>query len=149
MNVNKAKNHMKRQRNSGFTLLEILTVVVIIGILLVLIVPNVVGRVDETRVTAAKSDIRSLGNALAMYRLDNGHYPSTSQGLDSLVRKPSGNPEPRQWGPEPYLNKVPTDPWGSQYLYENAGSRFEITSLGADADEGGSEYAADIRFSDL
>lgn len=149
MNVQKTKKHVRRRKNSGFTLLEILAVVVIIGILLVLIVPNVVGLVDQARVTAAKSDILSLGNTLKVYRVQNGHYPSTSQGLESLVRKPSGNPEPRQWGPEPYLNKVPTDPWGSEYIYENAGSQFEITSLGADAVEGGSEYAADIRFSDL
>ena len=147
-----AKNlaiHVNRPRDLGFSLLEILTVVVIIGILLVLIVPNVVGRVDDTRVIAAKSDMRSLDNALKMYRLDNGHYPSTSQGLESLVRKPSGKPEPKHWGPESYVRKVPIDPWGSEYVYENHGDRIEITSLGSDGDEGGGGYARDIRLTEL
>ena len=149
MNIHVVRTQSKPRRNSGFTLLEILTVVVIFGILLVLIVPNVVGNVDEARVTAARADIRQIANALDLYRLDNGHYPSTSQGLSALVRKPSGNPEPRKWGPESYMRKLAVDPWGSEYLYESVHNRFEVTSLGADADEGGSEFAADIRYSDL
>lgn len=133
----------------GFTLIEIMVVVVIIGILIGLVAPNILGRVDESRVTAAKTDIATLESALEMYRLDNKHYPSTDQGLEALVNKPSGNPEPRNWNPQGYLKKgkIPQDPWGSDYRYTNPGSNrqpFEIYSLGADGRDGGEGFDADI-----
>ena len=134
----------------GFTLLEILIVVVIIGILGAVIVPNLLSRPGQARVTAAESDIRSLSNALDIYRLDNFNYPSTDQGLDALVVQPSGFPEPRNWNPEGYIKKLPEDPWGSSYVYERDGSTsFVLFSLGADGSEGGDGVNADIRLADL
>jgi general secretion pathway protein G len=133
----------------GFTLIEILVVVVIIGILGAVIVPNLLGRPDQARITAAQSDLRNLANALDIYRLDNHQYPSTEQGLEALVRKPSGFPEPKNYNPDGYVKKLPTDPWGSPYVYERGGSGFNLFSLGADGAEGGSGLNADIRFEDL
>ena len=134
----------------GFTLLEILIVVVIIGILGAVIVPQLLSRPDQARVTAAEADIRSLSNALDMYRLDNFNYPSTDQGLDALVVQPSGFPEAKNWNPEGYIKKLPTDPWGSPYIYErDGGSGFTLFSLGADGTEGGDALNADIRLADL
>lgn len=139
-------NASRRQR--GFTLIEIMVVVVIIGILIGLVAPNVLGRVDKARVTAAQTDINTLEQALAMYRLDNHHYPSTDQGLEALVSKPGGAPEPRNWNPEGYLKKsLPADPWGNPYQYMTPGSEgrpYDIWSLGADGREGGEGYDADI-----
>jgi len=133
----------------GFTLIEIMVVVVIIGILIGLVAPNILGRVDKARVTAAKADIATLEQALEMYRLDNHNYPSTDQGLDALVNKPSGDPEPRNWNPEGYLKKktVPLDPWGRAYQYVSPGPDgrpYDLYSLGADGREGGEGYDADI-----
>jgi general secretion pathway protein G len=133
----------------GFTLIEILVVVVIIGILGAVIVPNLLGRPDQARVTAAQSDLRNLANALDIYRLDNFQYPSTDQGLEALVVRPSGFPEPKNYNPDGYLKKLPTDPWGSPYVYERTPSGFSLFSLGADGAEGGEGLNADIRFEDL
>lgn len=133
----------------GFTLIEIMVVVVIIGLLASLLVPNILGRGDEARVTAAQNDIRAIGTSLDLYRLDNSHYPSTEQGLVALVNKPAGFPEPRSWGPEPYLRKLTTDQWGNGYLYINSGRQFDLYSLGADGQEGGEGIAADIFYKDL
>ena len=142
-----ASERIKRAR--GFTLLEILTVVIIIGLLLTIVVPTVINRGDEARVTVAKADIRSIANAMEFYRMDNAHYPSTQQGIEALVQKPSGYPEPRKWGPEPYIKKMPTDPWGNPYIYVNDGMVFEIMSLGADGEEGGDGVSSDIALSQL
>ena len=133
----------------GFTLIEIMVVVVIIGLLATLIVPNVIGQGDAARVTAAQIDIRAIGNALDLYRLNNSHYPSTEQGLEALVNKPVGFPEPRSWGPEPYLKKLPTDPWGTEFVYINNGFNYELYSFGADGQEGGENLMADIFYRDL
>jgi len=133
----------------GFTLIEILVVVVIIGILGAVIVPNLLGRPDQARITAAQSDLRSLSNALDIYRLDNFQYPSTDQGLEALVSKPSGFPEPKNYNPDGYIKKLPTDPWGSPYVYERTAEGFSLFSLGADGSEGGEGMNADIRFEDL
>ena len=133
----------------GFTLLEIMVVVIIIGVLAVIVVQNVLPQADKARITAAKADIRTLAAALDTYRLDNSFYPSTNQGLEALVTAPSGTPEARNWGPEPYMRKLPVDPWGNTYVYTNEGFVFEIVSLGADGEEGGEGIATDIKFSEL
>ena len=133
----------------GFTLVEIMVVVVILGILAVLIVPRVVGRTDEARAVAAKQDVAAIMQALKLYRLDNGRYPSTEQGVAALVTKPESQPVPSNW--KKYLDKVPKDPWGNIYHYLNPGVRGEIDvfSLGADAQPGGSGSDADVGSWDL
>ena len=136
-------------RARGFTLIEIMVVVVILGILGSLIVPNIIGRPDEARVTAARADIEAIGNALELYRLDNGDYPSTDQGLEALVTQPSGYPEPRRWNSEGYLKKLPIDPWDEPYLYFSEDRTFEVYSLGSDRQEGGEGVDADLRYSEL
>lgn len=138
-----------RYRQRGFTLIEILVVVVIVGILGAIIVPNLLGRPDQARVTAAQSDIRSLANALDIYRLDNFIYPSTEQGLEALVSRPAGFPEPKNYSPDGYIKVLPTDPWGSPYVYERDSDAFILFSLGADGAEGGEGLNADIRYDDL
>lgn len=140
-------NRQNRQR--GFTLIEIMVVVVIIGILIGLVAPNILGRVDKARVTAAKADIATLEQALEMYRLDNHNYPSTDQGLEALVAKPGGEPAAKSWNPEGYLKKkeLPKDPWGNQYQYVVPGQEgrpYDLYSFGADGREGGENYDADI-----
>jgi general secretion pathway protein G len=133
----------------GFTLIEIMVVVVILGILAVLIVPRVVGRADDARAVAAKQDVAAIMQALKLYRLDNGRYPSNEQGLAALVTKPPGAPVPTNW--KQYLDRIPKDPWGNVYLYLNPGVRGEIDvfSLGADAQPGGSGADADVGSWDL
>ena len=132
----------------GFTLIEIMVVVVIISVLIGLVAPNILGRVDEARVTAAQADIGTLQQALEMYKLDNYRYPTTDQGLEALVIKPSSSPEPKKWNPEGYLKKgkIPLDPWGAEYQYISPGSSgpFDLYSLGADGQEGGEAYDADV-----
>ena len=142
------KSHRTRLAR-GFTLIEIMVVVVILGILGSLIVPNIIGRPDEARATAARADIEAIGNALELYRLDNGNYPSTDQGLEALVTQPSGYPEPRRWNPDGYLKKLPIDPWDEPYLYFSEDRTFEVYSLGADRQEGGEGVDADLRYSAL
>ncbi|MDE0054169.1 MAG: type II secretion system major pseudopilin GspG [Gammaproteobacteria bacterium] len=137
------------RRRAGFTLVEIMLVVVIIGVIAALFVPNLIGRSDQARRTAAMTDLRSVGATLDMYRLDNAHYPSTDQGLEALVNEPSGLPEPMNYTPGGYARKVPTDPWQNPYVYINAGDTFELYSLGADGKEGGEGSAADIHYRDL
>ena len=134
---------------SGFTLIEILIVVVILGILGAVVVPNILSRPDTARIQAAQTDLRALSQTLEIYRLDNFQYPSSEQGLESLVDRPSGFPEPKNWNPEGYLKKLPTDPWGTPYLYEKTGSSYSLISLGADGQEGGEGFDADIRLIDL
>jgi len=140
---------MQRLPARGFTLIEILVVVVIIGIIGAIVVPNLLGRPDQARLTAAESDLRNLANALDLYRLDNFQYPSTDQGLEALVERPSGFPEPQNYNPDGYIRNLPTDPWGSPYVYERDGSNFSLYSLGADGAEGGDGLNADIRYEDL
>jgi general secretion pathway protein G len=130
----------------GFTLIEILVVVVILGILAALVVPRIMERPDEARVIAARSDIRAIVSALKLYRLDNGVYPSTDQGLGALVVRPDTGVIPRNWKQGGYLDRVPKDPWGAPYQYLNPGVNGEIDvfSLGADGAPGGEGINADI-----
>lgn len=130
----------------GFTLVEILVVVVIIGILAALIVPRVLDRPDEARVIAAKNDIRTILSGLKLYRLDNGMYPSTEQGLQALVQRPETGQIPRNWKPGGYLERLPPDPWNNPYQYLNPGLRGEVDvfSLGGDGQPGGDGRNADI-----
>jgi general secretion pathway protein G len=130
----------------GFTLIEILVVIVILGVLAALIVPNVISRPDEARATVAKSDIAAIMSALKLYRLDNQRYPTGEQGLAALVAKPEQPPVPPNWKPGGYLEKLPKDPWGRPYVYLNPGVRgeVEVMSFGADGQAGGSGPDSDI-----
>ncbi len=127
----------------GFTLIEIMVVVVIIGLLAAIVAPNLIGNIDKAAVTRAKGDIRSIETALNLYRLDNFRYPTTDQGLQALVTNP-GEATARNW--KPYLNSVPSDPWSNtyQYLYPGQQREFDVFSYGADGQEGGEDINADI-----
>ena len=130
----------------GFTLLEVMVVVVILGILAVLVVPKIIGRPEEARRIAAKQDIASLMQALKLYRLDNLRYPSTEQGLQALVTRPTSAPLAPNWKAGGYIERLPKDPWGSPYQYLNPGLHGEIDvfSFGADGAPGGEGNDADI-----
>ncbi|MCQ4312235.1 type II secretion system major pseudopilin GspG [Pseudomonas stutzeri] len=142
---------LNERKQSGFTLIEIMVVVVILGILAALVVPQVMNRPDQAKVTVAKGDIKAIGAALDMYKLDNYSYPSTQQGLDALVEKPGGNPQPKNWNRDGYLKRVPKDPWGNDYQYLSPGTQgqFDLYSYGADGKQGGSDLNADIGSWDL
>lgn len=131
---------------SGFTLIEIMVVVVILGILATLVLPKIMGRPDEARAIAAKQDIGSVMQALSLYRLDNSRYPTTEQGLKALVAKPATEPLPNNWKTGGYLDKLPKDPWGNVYQYLNPGVKGEIDvfSYGADGKPGGAGPDSDI-----
>ncbi len=135
---------LRRQR--GFTLLEVMVVVVILGILAALVVPKIISRPDEARVLAAKQDIASLMQALKLYRLDNQRYPTTEQGLQALVTQSTASPIPANWKTGGYVERLPKDPWGTPYQYLNPGVHGEIDvfSYGADGAPGGEEINADI-----
>ena len=126
-------------RNRGFTLIEVMVVVVILGILAAFIVPKIIGRPDEAKVAKVKSDVQALQTAMDLYRLDNGRYPSTEQGLRALVEKPSSDPIPSGWRTGGYIQKLNDDPWGRAYLYTNPGEHGEIDifSYGAEGQPGG------------
>jgi general secretion pathway protein G len=134
---------MKRGRE-GFTLLEIMVVVFILGLLATIVAPKIIGRADDARRTKAIADLKGIEQALNLYRLDSGGYPSTEQGLDALVRRPEKPPLPRAWNPSGYLERVPLDPWGAPYVYLSDGSRFTLRSYGADGVEGGTGKFADL-----
>ena len=133
-------------RARGFTLIEVLVVVAILGILAAIVVPRILDRPDEAKRVAAKTDIGAIVQALKLYRLDNGFYPSTDQGLAALVQRPAAEPNPANWKAGGYLERLPKDPWGSDYQYLQPGVRGEIDvfSLGADRARGGEGSGADI-----
>lgn len=128
----------------GFSLIEIMVVVVILGILASIVVPKIISRPDEARAVKAKQDVLAIQNALDLYKLDNGVYPSTDQGLMALVEKPTSNPEPRDW--KQYLKSLPKDPWNRDYLYLNPGEHgdVDVFTEGADGQPGGTGIDADI-----
>ena len=142
--MNTLRKRFRRAANAGFTLIELMVVLVIIGVLAALIVPNVIERADDARVTAARTDINNLMQALKLYRLDNQRYPTAEQGLQSLLVRPTAGPAAPNW--KPYVEKLPNDPWGHPYQYMNPGIKGEIDvlSLGADGQAGGEGKNADI-----
>jgi general secretion pathway protein G len=146
MSLQIAARPAPRQRLGAFTLIEVMVVIVILGVLAAMIVPRVLSRPDEARVTAARTDIAAIVQALKLYRLDNQRYPSGEQGLRALVEKPSVAPLPPNWKPGGYLERLPNDPWGRPYQYLNPGlhGEIDVLSLGADGQPGGEGFDADI-----
>lgn len=139
---------MTNRKEYGFTLIELMVVIVILGILAAIIAPRIVGRTDEAKVTEAKVQIKNFETALKLYKLDNGFYPTTEQGLEALITKPEAGRIPASWREGGYLEKkkVPSDPWGTAYVYASPGQNgdYDILSYGADAVRGGEGYDADI-----
>ena len=136
---------MTARRERGYTLLEIMVVVFIIGLLVTIVAPRIMGRTDDARQTKATADLASLAQALNLYRLDNGAYPTTDQGLAALIERPTTPPVPKMWRSEGYVDRVPSDPWGNPYVYVLATpQRYLLKSLGADGVEGGDGLAGDI-----
>ena len=135
---------LRRRIQDGFTLIELMVVLLIIGVLAALIVPNVLDRADDARVTAAKADVNNLMQSLKIYKLDNQRYPTAEQGLAALLTKPTTAPVPPNW--KSYLDVLPNDPWGKPYVYLNPGVKGEVDvmSLGADGQPGGEGKNADI-----
>jgi general secretion pathway protein G len=136
-NLSKIKSSPRR--HAGFTLVEVMVVVVILGILAAIIVPKIMSRPEQARIVKAKQDILAIQSALDLYKLDNSFYPSTDQGLQALVTKPSNSPAPQNWKSDGYLQKVPSDPWGESYQYMNENEKLRIFSYGPKGKEGGSE----------
>ena len=138
--------HRRLPRFAGFTLIEVMVVIAILAILAALIVPKVMSRPDEARVVAAKQDIAALMQALKLYRLDSKRYPTTEQGLQALVARPSQAPVPENWKAGGYVEKLPLDPWGKpyQYLYPGLHGEIDVFSYGADGVAGGEGFDADI-----
>jgi general secretion pathway protein G len=140
------KNAMKNRSNLGFTLIELMVVILIVGVMAAVIVPNIMGRPDEARIAAAKHDIAEITQQLNLYKLDNMRYPTTEQGLAALVKKPTTSPIPTNWKSEGYLSRMPKDPWGSPYQYLQPGvhGQIDVFSFGADRASGGEGNDADI-----
>ncbi|MBL1273652.1 MAG: general secretion pathway protein G [Marinobacter maritimus] len=140
------KNLNIPQSSRGFTLIEIMVVMVILGLLVAIVAPNIMGRSDQAKVTVAETQLTNISKALDLYRLDNSHYPSTQQGLEALVSRPSGSPEPKNWNPDGYMKSVPQDPWGSEFQYVSPGREgpYDLYSKGSDGQDGGDGDASDI-----
>jgi len=127
------------KKTSGFTLIEVMVVVVILGILAAVVVPKIMSRPEQARIVKVKQDILAIQSALDLYKLDNGFYPSTDQGLQALISKPTVDPMPRNWKTDGYLHQIPMDPWGQQYQYINENDQLRIFSYGPKGKEGNSE----------
>jgi general secretion pathway protein G len=140
------RHNLRRRAASGFTLIEVMVVVVILSILAAIVVPNVMSSPDEARIVKAKQDIRALESALNLYRLDNYVYPSTEQGIQALVTRPTTPPEPQNWKAEGYIDRLPSDPWGHPYQYLSPGQNgeFDLYSMGADGQLDGQGVNADV-----
>ena len=140
------KKSLQRGVQAGFTLIELMVVLVIIGVLAALIVPNVLDRADDARVMAARTDVNNVMQALKLYKLDNQRYPTTDQGLNALISKPTSGPTANGWKTGGYVEKLPKDPWGNPYQYRSPGVNGEIDvfSLGADGQPGGTGDDSDI-----
>ena len=151
ISVSSARRPLAGTAARGFTLIEIMVVVVIMGILAALIVPKLMGRTDDARIIAAKQDIATVMQALKLYKLDNQRYPTTEQGLQALIAKPTVGPAADGWKTGGYLDKLPKDPWGNPYQYLSPGIKGELDvfSLGADGQPGGAGNDADIGSWDL
>jgi len=135
----------KENKEKGFTLIEIMVVIIILGILASFVALNLTGQTEEARVTQARVQIETFKTALKLYKLDNGSYPSTEQGLQALVTKPDVGKLPRKWREGGYLDKIPKDPWGNEYQYISPGVRdFDIISYGDDNEPGGEGKDADV-----
>ncbi len=149
--MNASNKNLQRVKQNGFTLIEIMVVVVIMGILAALIVPKLMGRTDDARIIAAKQDIATTMQALTIYKLDNQRYPTTEQGLQALISKPTTGPAANGWKSGGYLDKLPKDPWGNPYHLLSPGLKgaIDVFSLGADGQPGGAENDADIGSWDL
>ena len=128
-----------RKRARGFTIIEVMVVVVILGILAAIIVPKIMSRPEQARMVKVKQDILAIQSALDLYKLDNGAYPTTDQGLQALVSKPTVPPVPRDWKSDGYLHDLPQDPWGQAYQYINDNDKLRIFSYGPHGKEGNSE----------
>jgi len=144
--MKRVSTFQSKKRTAGFTLIEVMVVIVILGILAAVVVPRVMDNPDKARVAKAKNDIQALESALDLYKLDNFNYPSTDQGLQALVTEPSGTPAAKNWKPGGYMKRLPADPWGNAYQYLNPGvnGAIDIFSYGADGTEGGDGLNADI-----
>jgi general secretion pathway protein G len=140
------KFSLRRRAQRGFTLIEIMVVVVIMGVLAALVVPKLLNRAGESKIAAAKVDIATIMQALKLYKLDNQRYPTTEQGLQALIEKPTGGPAANGWKAGGYVEKMPRDPWGNPYQYLSPGIKGEIDvfSYGADGQPGGTGDDADI-----
>lgn len=145
MSSRKKESDRLRSR-AGFTLIEIMVVIVILGLLAALVVPKLIGRTEEAKKTQTRVQIKSLQQALELFKLDNGFYPSTDQGLDALVRMPEGGRIPKNYRKGGYIDRTPKDPWGNPYVYVSPGQRgdYDISSYGADGVQGGEGEDADI-----
>jgi general secretion pathway protein G len=134
------------RRARGFTFIELIVAIAILALLATIVLPRVIGRLDDAAVAKAKSDIAGLGSALNMYKLDNFTFPSSDQGLDALVGKPAGQPEARNWRAGGYIDRLPKDPWQNDYVYLSPGQHgeFDVYSLGRDGRPGGEGADADI-----
>lgn len=135
--MNKVQNYVKK--SSGFTLIEVMVVVVILGILAAIVIPKIMSRPEQARIVKVKQDIMAIQSALDLYKLDNSFYPSTDQGLQALITKPTDDPQPRNWKSDGYLQQLPVDPWGQAYQYINENEKLKIFSYGPKGKDGNSE----------